>query len=68
MTALVPFAGKADYKYVNEYNEKREELLQMHTDMDKSEIIKVFIEKPIYDSSNRVPSKATPELPETPIR
>lgn len=49
-------------KYVKEYNEKREELLRMHADMDTSEIIQAFIEKPTYDSSNRVPSKATPEL------
>ena len=49
-------------KYVNEYNEKREELLRMHPDMDTSEIIQAFIEKPTYDSSNRIPSKATPEL------
>ena len=47
---------------VNEYNEKREELLRMHPDMDTSEIIQAFIEKPTYDSSNRIPSKATPEL------
>ena len=52
-------------KYVNEYNEKREELLRMHPDMDTSEIIQAFIEKPTYDSSSRVPSKATPELLET---
>lgn len=31
-------------KYVNEYNEKREELLRMHPDMDTSEIIQAFIE------------------------
>lgn len=49
-------------KYVNEYNEKREKLLRMHPDMDTSEILQAFIEKPTYDSSNRVPSKATPEL------
>ena len=49
-------------KYVNEYNEKREELLRMNPDMDTSEIIQAFIEKPTYDSSNRIPSKATPEL------
>ena len=49
-------------KYVNDYNEKREELLRMHPDMDTSEIIQSFIEKSTYDSSNRVPSKATPEL------
>jgi len=49
-------------KYVNEYNEKREELLWMHPDTNKSEIIQAFIEKPTYDSSNRAPSKATPEL------
>ena len=49
-------------KYVNEYNEKREELLRLHPDMDTSEIIQAFIEKPTYDSSNRIPSKATPEL------
>lgn len=47
---------------VNKYNEKREELLQMHPDSNKSEIIQAFVEKPTYDSSNRVPSKATPEL------
>lgn len=49
-------------KYVNEYNEKREELLHMHPDMDTAEIIQAFIEKPTYDSSNRLPTKATPEL------
>ena len=49
-------------KYVNEYNEKREELLRMNPDMDTSEIIQAFIEKPTYDSSNRISSKATPEL------
>jgi len=49
-------------KYVNEYNEKREELLRMNPDMDTSEIIQAFIEKPTYDSSNRIPSKATLEL------
>lgn len=52
-------------KYVNDYNEKREALLRMHPDMDTSEIIQAFIEKPTYDFSNRVPSKATPELSET---
>ena len=49
-------------KYVNEYDEKRDELLRIHPDMDASEIIQAFIEKPTYDTSNRVPSKATPEL------
>lgn len=34
----------------------------MNPDMDTSEIIQAFIEKPTYDSSNRIPSKATPEL------
>lgn len=34
----------------------------MHSDTNKSEIIQAFIEKPTYDSSNRVPSKVTPEL------
>ena len=49
-------------KYVNEYDEKRAELLLTNPDMDTAEIIQAFIEKPTYDSSNRVPSKATPEL------
>lgn len=49
-------------KYVNEYDEKRAELLLTNPEMDTSEIIQAFIEKPTYDSSNRVPSKATPEL------
>lgn len=49
-------------KYVNEYNEKREELLHTHPDMDVSEIIQAFVEKPTYDTSNRIPSKVTPEL------
>ncbi len=49
-------------KYVNEYDEKRDELLRTHPDMDVSEIIQAFIEKPTYDTSNRVPSKVTPEL------
>lgn len=30
--------------------------------MDTSEIIQAFIEKPTYDSSNQILSKATPEL------
>lgn len=30
-------------KYVNEYNEKRKELLHMNPDMDTSEIIQAFI-------------------------
>ena len=51
-------------KYVNEYDEKRAQLLLANPDMDTSEIIQAFIEKPTYDSSNRVPSKATPELME----
>lgn len=34
----------------------------MHPDTNKSEIIQAFIEKPTYDSSNRVSSKETPEL------
>ena len=33
-------------KYVNEYDEKRDELLRTHPDMDVSEIIQAFIEKP----------------------
>ena len=49
-------------KYVNEYNGKRDELLRMHPDMDASEIIQAFIEKPTYDTSNRTASKTTPEL------
>lgn len=49
-------------KYVNEYDTKRAELLLTDPDMDTSEIIQAFIEKPTYDSSNRIPSKATPEL------
>ena len=49
-------------KYVNEYNEKRNELLHLNPDMNASEIIQAFIEKPTYDTSNRVPSKAIPEL------
>ena len=49
-------------KYVNEYKAKREELLALHPDMDASEIIQAFVEKPVYDTSNRVPSKITPEL------
>ena len=49
-------------KYVNEYDEKREELLRMHPDMDTAEIIQAFIATPTYDSSNRLPTKATPEL------
>ena len=36
----------------------------MHSDTNKSEIIQAFIEKLTYDSSNRVPSKVTPELSE----
>ena len=49
-------------KYVNEYDQKRAELLLANPDMDTAEIIQSFIEKPAYDSSSRVPSKATPEL------
>lgn len=30
-------------KYVNEYNEKREELLRMHSDMDTAETIRTIL-------------------------
>ena len=49
-------------KYVNEYNDRREDLLKLNPEMDPAEIVQAFVEKPSYDSSNRVPSKATPEL------
>lgn len=49
-------------KYVNEYKTRRDELLSLDPDIDPAEIIQAFVEKPSYDSSNRLPSKATPEL------
>lgn len=46
-------------KYVREYDEKRAELLAMDPDMEQSEIIQAFVEKPKYDSRNRGPQKKT---------
>lgn len=48
-------------KYVNEYDAKRAELLALDPQMDQSEIIQAFIEKPKYDSKNRGPKKETEE-------
>ena len=46
-------------KYVKEYDEKRSELLSKDPDLDQSEIIQAFVEKPKYDSRNRGPKKET---------
>lgn len=46
-------------KYVKEYDEKRLELLSINPDMEQSEIIQAFVEKPKYDSRNRGPLKKT---------
>lgn len=46
-------------KYVREYDEKRAELLAMDPDMEQSEIIQAFVEKPKYDSRSRKPPKKT---------
>lgn len=40
-------------KYVNEYNEKRAELLAQDPAMERSEIIQAFVEEPQYDCRNR---------------
>ena len=46
-------------KYVNEYDEKKAELLAMNPEMDQKEIIQAFVEKPKYDSQSRGPRKST---------
>ena len=46
-------------KYVKEYDEKRNELLSMNPELEQSEIIQAFVEKPKYDSHNRGPLKKT---------
>lgn len=48
-------------KYVNEYNEKRAELLAQDPAMEQSEIIQAFVEEPHYDCRNRGPRKSTEE-------
>ncbi len=46
-------------KYVNEYNEKRAELLARNPEMEQSEVIQAFVEEPKYDSRNRGLRKPT---------
>ena len=48
-------------KYVNEYEEKRAELLAQDPMRDPTEIIQAFVEEPKYDSSNRGPKESTEE-------
>lgn len=49
-------------KYVNEYEEKKKELIQSNPDIDRTELIHDIVEKPKYDSSNRKPVKVTDEI------
>ena len=49
-------------KYVNEYEEKKKELIQSNPGIDRTEIIHDIVEKPKYDSSNRKPIKVTDEI------
>ena len=48
-------------KYVNEYEEQRVALLAMNPDMEVSEIMQAFVEKPKYDTRNRGPKDSTLE-------
>ena len=41
-------------KYVNEYNEKREELLRIHPDMDTSEIIQACFLQVLFGQSCKI--------------
>lgn len=52
-------------KYVKEYDDKRAELLALDPQMDQSEIIQNFVEKPSYDVKNRGSKKILPEIEET---
>ena len=49
-------------KYVKEYDKKRAELLALNPDMDVSEVIQAFVEKPKYNTGNRLPKKVTAEV------
>lgn len=49
-------------KYVNEYEKKKSELLMMNPELDHEELIQAIIEKPKYNSNNREPKIATPEI------
>jgi transposase len=55
-------------KYVKEYDEKRNELLFMNPELEQSEIIQAFVEKPKYDSHNRGPLKKTEDATYRSIR
>ena len=48
-------------KYVNEYEEKKRELLALNPDMDPEELIQAIVEKPAYDTSRRGPKTSTEE-------
>ncbi len=49
-------------KYLSEYMELKNELLEMKPDTNRREIIATFIEEPKYDSSNRKPTKLTADI------
>jgi transposase len=49
-------------KYVNEYEEKKSELLLMNPEADPKELIQAIVEKPKYNSDNREPQRVTPEM------
>jgi transposase len=49
-------------KYVNEYDEKRAEILALDPSADPNEIIQAFVEEPKYDSSSRTSKKITEDI------
>lgn len=49
-------------KYIHEYEDKKQELLLVDSEMDHKEIIQAIVEKPKYDSTTRKPVKVTPEM------
>ncbi|QAT61999.1 helix-turn-helix domain-containing protein [Acidilutibacter cellobiosedens] len=49
-------------KYVNEYENQKQELLAKNPETDTKELIQAIVEKPKYNSENRGPNKVTSEM------
>lgn len=49
-------------KYVQEYDQKRAEILARAPDTEQEQILQDFMDEPSYDARSRMPVKVTPEL------
>ena len=48
-------------KYVNDYDQQKADLMAADPEMDVTEVIQAFVEKPSYDTSSRGPRHSTEE-------